>query len=108
MTEICSSVPYLFLLLPPQLLILTAGPLKWYCAVKINGGVRVKSTDLRAAQRALGQGSQNNRQAIIPMTDRRSGDPHTLSKSWGSGSMWWWGWNDIHDMQRRCAAAGLP
>ena len=76
--------------------------------MKINGGVRIKTTDLRAAQRTLNQGSKNNRQAIIPMTDRQSGDPHTLTKSWGSGSMWWWGWNDIHDMQRRCAAAGLP
>jgi len=85
-----------------------AGPLKWFCAVKINGGVRVKSTDLGAAQRALGQGNQHNRQAIIPMTDRRSGDPHTLSKSWGGGSMWWWGWDDIHNMQRQCAGAGLP
>jgi len=85
-----------------------AGPLKWYCAVKINGGVRAKTTDLGAAQRALGQGNKNNRQAIIPMTDRSPGDPHTLSKGWGGGSMWWWGWDDIHAMQRTCGGSGLP
>ena len=76
--------------------------------MKINEGVKVKSTDLHATQRALGRGSKTSPQAIIPMMDLRFGDPHTLSKSWGSGSMWWRGWNDIQDMQRQCAAAGLP
>merc|ERR1719334_2481720 len=83
------------------------GPLKWFCAVKINGVV-LKTTDQQAARRVFGYGSAAHRQAIIPMTDRRAGDPHTLNKSWGGGSMWWWGWDDIHAMQRLCAAAGLP
>ena len=86
----------------------TANKLKWYCAVKINGGVRAKTTSLRTAQKALGRGSKNSRQAIIPMTARQSGDPHKLAKGWRGGSMWWYGWNDIHKMQAMCRRAGLP
>ena len=68
----------------------------------------MKTTNLLKAQNALGQGSKDNRQAIIPMMDRLSGDPHILSKSWGGASMWWSGWPDINNMRRQCAAAGLP
>lgn len=76
---------------------------KWFCAVKINGGVVARTTNLKDAQSHLGQGNKNNRQAIIPMTGGTAGDPHTLTKGWGTGSMWWWGWPDINQMREKCA-----
>ena len=68
-----------------------------------NRGVVARTTNLQDAQRHLGGGNKNNRQAIIPMTDRRAGDPHTLPKGWGRGSMWWWDWWDINQMRDKCA-----
>lgn len=76
---------------------------KWFCAVKINGGVVARTTNLEDAQSHLGQGNKNNRQAIIPMTGGTAGDPHTLPKGWGTGSMWWWAWPDINQMREKCA-----
>jgi len=76
---------------------------KWFCAVTQNRGVVARTTNLQDAQRHLGGGNKNNRQAIIPMTDRRAGDPHTLPKGWGRGSMWWWDWWDINQMRDKCA-----
>ena len=76
---------------------------KWFCTVTQNRGVIARTTNLRDAQRPLGGGNKNNRQAIIPMTDRRAGDPHSLPKGWGSGSMWWWDWWDVNQMREKCA-----
>ena len=84
-------------------------PVKWYCAVKLNGGVQKKSSDLNTAQKVLGVGNEQNRQAIIPMTGSKAGDPHTLSKSWNGGSMWWSGYPDIDAMRNHCSDEGpLP
>ena len=71
-----------------------------------SGGVVLRTLDLKEAQRALGIGSRSNRQAIIPMTGGKAGNPHTLSKTWSGGSMWWYGWNDIHAMQDSCVRTG--
>merc|ERR1712014_218407 len=80
---------------------------QWYCAVSLKGGVKTVSTDLKVAQKALGRGSRGNQQAIIPMTGRKAGDPHTLQKGWGSGSMWWMGWNEIHQVRAKCEISAL-
>ena len=76
---------------------------KWFCTVTQNRGVIARTTSLQDAQKPLGKGNQNNRQAIIPMKDRTPGDPHTLPKQWSSGSMWWWNWPDINQMRDKCA-----
>ena len=52
--------------------------LQWFCAVRLNDGVQVKSVNLETAQNALGTGSSSNIQAIIPMTGSEAGDPHRL------------------------------
>ena len=83
-------------------------PLKWFCAVKSNGQIVAKTTDLTAAQKSLGIGNQRNRQLIAPMTGSKAGDPHTLKKKWSGGSMWWWNWPDINQMRAFCEKAGLP
>ena len=49
-----------------------------------------------------GIGSLYDRQAIIPMGGRTAGDPHTLTKDWGDGSMWWRDWGDINAMRNKC------
>jgi len=84
------------------------GPKKWYCAVTQNRGVLLKTTDIQKAHQVLGQGNAQNRQAIIPMTDMKAGDPHTLAKGWATGSMWWWGWEDINQMRAKCEQSGVP
>ena len=76
--------------------------------MRLNGGVILKTKDQQAARRVLGLANRRKSQAIIPMTDRKAGDPHTLSKNWSGGSMFWWNWYEIRAMQRLCAAAGLP
>jgi len=81
---------------------------KWYCAVKKRGGVVYRGHSLGSAQRSLGRAGWGTSQAIIPMTDRNSGDPHRLSKSWSVGNMWWWNWPDIHGMQATCRAQQAP
>jgi len=84
---------------------------RWYCAVKINWrsvSILKKTTDLAIAQSVLSKGSSRNRQAIIPMNGNVALDPHTLSKSWSGGSMWWWDWNDIRTMQNECAKSPVP
>merc|ERR1712142_1310565 len=75
---------------------------QWFCAVHIDKGVLLKSWTLEGARAQLAHGSQANRQAIIPMTGNKAGDPHTLDKSWDGGSMWWGDWHDINKMQRMC------
>ena len=66
-----------------------------------------RTTDLKEAQKALGVGSQNSRQAIIPMVGSKAGDPHDLTKKWKGGSMWWNDWNDIKgNMQKKCSESG--
>ena len=66
------------------------------------------TTDLATAQKSLGIGNQRNRQLIAPMTGRKAGDPHTLSKKWSGGSMWWWNWSDIKRMQAFCEKTDPP
>ena len=66
----------------------------------------VITTDLKNAQNNMGNGGKENIQAIIPMTDKTAGDPHSLDKSWNGGSMWWNGWNDINKMRSFCDKAG--
>ena len=83
-------------------------PLKWFCAVKSNGQITAKTTDLATAQKSLGIGNRRNRQLIAPMTGRKAGDPHTLSKKWSGGSMWWWNWSDIKRMQAFCEKTDPP
>ena len=83
-------------------------PLKWYCAVKLDGTILAKSTVLSVAQKSLGIGSRQNRQAIIPMEDQKAGDPHTLHKQWSGGSMWWSNWSDINKMREFCKKATPP
>jgi phosphopantetheinyl transferase (holo-ACP synthase) len=73
-----------------------------YCAVTIKKGVLKISLSLKEAQSLLGKGSNKNRQAIIPMYDEKAGDPHTLDKSWETGSMWWYNWPDIRVLQDKC------
>ena len=92
------SSPFLF----------STAPLQWFCAVKSNGQIVAKTTDLAAAQKSLGKGNQHNRQLIAPMSGRKAGDPHTLSKSWTGGSMWWWNWPDIKKMQAFCEKTDPP
>merc|ERR1712168_417636 len=75
---------------------------QWFCAVHIDKGGLLKSWALEGARAQLAHGSQANRQAIIPMTGNKAGDPHTLDKSWDGGSMWWGDWHDINKMQRMC------
>ena len=82
--------------------------MKWFCAVKINGDFAAKSFKLTEAQKSLGVGSQNARQAIIPMADNKAGDPHILDKQWQGGSMWWRDWNDIRKMQAYCEKTSIP
>merc|ERR1719234_252438 len=84
---------------------LTGSDEKWFCAVSKAKGVLATTTELRSAQRALGPGKWGKSQAIIPMTGRVAGDPHTLTKDWGNGSMWWWNWPDIKEMQATCERA---
>ena len=67
----------------------------------------LKSWTLEGARAQLAHGSQANRQAIIPMTGNKAGDPHTLDKSWDGGSMWWGDWHDINKMQRMCTGGDL-
>ena len=83
-------------------------PLKWFCAVKSTGNIAAKSFKLAEAQKSLGIGSKNARQAIIPMTGSKAGDPHTLDKKWQGGSMWWWNWPDIKKMQAFCEKTSVP
>ena len=83
------------------------GP-QWFCAVKLNGGVTKRTTSLKSAQKALGNGDASNRQAIIPMKGTQAGDPHALDKSWAKGSMFWNGWDDITAMRKMCVDAGVP
>merc|ERR1719230_1711997 len=78
-------------------------PRAWYCSVKAGVGVVRRTTDLKEAQKALGVGSSNSRQAIIPMVGSKAGDPHDLTKNWGDGSMWWQDWGDINKMQKQCS-----
>ena len=83
------------------IILFAIGP-KWFCAVRIDKGVLVKSGSLEVARAMLGKGSGENRQAIIPMTGNKAGDPHTLDKSWDGGSMWWRDWHDINEMRDMC------
>ena len=71
--------------------------------MRLNGGVQLKSIELEIAQGVLGVGNRDNQQAIIPMIGSNAGDPHTLSKSWTKGSMFWQGWDDIKKMQEQCS-----
>ena len=66
-------------------------------------GVQSWAFDLSKAQAALGVAAAGKSQAIIPMSYNEAGDPQTLDKSWTGGSMWWMGWDDIHNMQAKCA-----
>ena len=79
----------------------------WYCAVKRFGGIQAAVLDVASAQAALGVGSLNSIQAIIPMIDGTAGDPHDLPKSWSGGSMWWGSWGDINAMRDICTADGM-
>jgi hypothetical protein len=84
-----------------------AGPdEKWFCVVSKAKGFMLKfimrTTDLKTAQRALGRARYGKSQAIIPMTGKVAGDPQSLTKDWGTGSMWWWGMDDIRKMQAKC------
>ena len=36
------------------------------------------------------------------MTGTSPGDPHSLSKSWNGGSMYWAGWHTIKALQKMC------
>ena len=77
---------------------------------------------LEAAQRFLGPGGANARQAIIPMDGTKAGDPHDLPKSWNiwffphgkshveshMGSMWWYNEEDIKIMQDFCEKEPIP
>ena len=89
-----------------------ADPRKWFCAVRQRQGVVGKAFTIDVARTALGSkghgGNPGNRQAIIPMTGNVAGDPHTLSKSWSGGSMYWDNWNDIRAMQRMCSQVSVP
>ena len=89
-------------------LFLLSEPLRWFCAVKIGGQITAKTTDLTKAQKSLGAGNQNNRQAIIPMANQKAEDPHTISKTWDKGSMYWYGWDDIRKMQSVCQGTAPP
>ena len=81
----------------------------WYCAVHLQNGVKAKTANLKDAHDALGSvGRANNRQAIIPMTKNKAGDPHTIDKSWNGGSMWWQDWGDINKMRSTCEASKAP
>ena len=81
---------------------------EWYCAVRVDGGVILKTKNLREAQNILGTGSWQNQQAIIPMMGSLAGNPHKLPNTWKGGSMWWWGWSDINIMRRQCANVSPP
>ena len=74
----------------------------------MNEGVRASSTDIFTAQNALDHGSEDNRQAIIPMKDKTALSPNFLSREWGSGSMYWMGWADIERMKKMCENAQVP
>ena len=76
--------------------------------MKLNGGIQEKTADLKTAQSSLSAGSGASIHAIIPMTGSKPGDPHTLSKAWQGGSMFWWNWNDIRNMQQQCTRAEPP
>ena len=80
---------------------------RWFCVVKLNEGVKLKTLDLSVAQKALQHGNWGNSQAIIPMKNSEAQDPHTLQKNWGTGSMYWQDWNEIRPMQRMCEQQGL-
>ena len=67
-----------------------------------------QTNSLEAAQKLLGKGNSNNRQAIIPMMDRFAGDPHHFDKSWSKGSMWWNNANDINSMRATCSKVKTP
>ena len=69
--------------------------------MKLTGGVQLKSSDLDAAQKALG--NEQNTQAIIPMNGSTAGDPHTLPKSWDGGAVKWGNWDDINPMREQCS-----
>jgi len=92
---------------------------KWYCAVDHSGGNTVleKTYCLGGAQNVLGEGSSSHEQAIIPMSGSQvtaggltslGGDPHTLSKTWSGGSMWWWDYHSINSMRSKCATEEAP
>ena len=74
--------------------------------MKLYGGVVSRTKDLRKAQRELGTGSASTRQAIIPMKGAQAGDPHSLSKKWNGGSMYWNNVNEINAMRDTCARTG--
>ena len=84
--------------------------MKWYCAVKLNGGVQAKMGTMDAAQRFLGIGSSASPQAIFVMRDSYPVKEFDLplSKSWSGGSMWWENWNDIQNMQKKCSMEKSP
>ena len=80
-------------------------PLRWYCAVTMRDGVQSATIDLATAQGSLAFGK---RQAIIPMSGTKAGDPHNLNKEWSTGSMSWGGWSDINKMQAVCEKVKPP
>ena len=90
----------------------------WYCAVRHTGGdtVLLNTYSLADAQSALGPNS-GRIQSIIPMSGATvnlggltslGGDPHTLAKSWASGSMYWRSWSQINSMRSTCASEAAP
>lgn len=85
---------------------------KWFCVVKDDEVLR-SAVSLSNAQGALGEpetsfwGSRI-RQAVIPMTYHKPGDPHLLPKTWTGGSMYWDDYSDIRKMQRTCTGHANP
>ena len=72
-------------------------------------GVQLKTENLKLAQQALNsEGSENNRQAIYPMTGDKAGDPNNVPKTWAGGSGWWEGGEDLATMRKACSNAALP
>jgi len=96
-------------------------PSLWFCVVRHPDEVLLKTFSLTLAQAALNVGSSSNQQAIIPMygieitvgaegaeESSLGGDPQDLSKTWTGGSMWWEGWDEIHDMRAVAADEDPP
>ena len=87
----------------------------WYCAINYSSGINLvlaKTCSITSAQSALDMSS--GYKAIIPMdrtdsnTQQGAGDPHSLDKTWPTGSMAWEDWNTINPMRAKCAKEVAP